>query len=106
MIEISDLRFNYSGSEFVLNIDQLMVQSGETLFDVCHKFDMMPDVLRKENNIQGELTAGTTLKVNQPVPIYLDENIQRMTMNLLKLFYRTMSVGTNTNTKRREDTKC
>jgi ABC-type lipoprotein export system ATPase subunit len=31
MIEISDLRFNYSGSEFALNIDQLLVESGETV---------------------------------------------------------------------------
>lgn len=31
MIEISDLRFNYSGSEFALNIDRLLVESGETV---------------------------------------------------------------------------
>jgi ABC-type lipoprotein export system ATPase subunit len=31
MIEVSDLRFTYSGSDFALHIDQLAVQSGETV---------------------------------------------------------------------------
>ncbi len=64
------------------------VQAGETIFDVCDKFDMLPNQVRKLNNLEGELIVGTTLKVEKPVFTYLDENIQRMTMNLRSNFTR------------------
>jgi hypothetical protein len=80
-------KFKWGGIERKKTISYT-VQSGETLFDICHKFDVMPGVLRKENNIEGELKAGTTLKIEAPVPLYLDENIQRMTMNLRSNFTR------------------
>jgi hypothetical protein len=80
-------KFKWGGIERKKTISYT-VQSGETLFDVCEKFDVMPSEVRAANNLTGELTAGTTLKIEQPVPMYLDENIQRMTMNLRSNFTR------------------
>lgn len=80
-------KFKWGGIERKENINYT-VASGETLFSVCSKFDMTPSTLRKLNNLAGELKAGASIKVQKPVLIYLDENIQRMTMNLRSNFMR------------------
>src|SRR5690606_11448402 len=80
-------KFKWGGIERKEQVNYT-VQAGETIFDVCDKFDMLPNQLRTLNNFEGELTAGTALKVEKPVFMYLDENIQRMTMNLRSNFTR------------------
>jgi hypothetical protein len=80
-------KFKWGGIERKTT-ESYTVQQGETLFDVCNKFYTTPSLLRKLNNLEGELQAGTTIQVEKAVPLYLDENIQRMTMNLRSNFTR------------------
>lgn len=80
-------KFKWGGIERKQNINYT-VAANETLFDVCAKFDMTPARLKELNGLKSDVTAGTSLKVEQPVPMYLDENIQRMTMNLRSNFVR------------------
>ena len=80
-------KFKWGGIERKQKINYT-VQANETLFDVCAKFDMTPAELRKVNSLKGDVISGLSLKVEQPVPMYLDENIQRMTMNLRSNFVR------------------
>ena len=80
-------KFKWGGIERKQRIEYTL-QANETLFDVCAKFDMTPAELRKVNGLTGDIKSGTTVKVDKPVPMYLDENIQRMTMNLRSNFVR------------------
>ncbi len=80
-------KFKWGGIERKQNLNYT-VAANETLFDVCAKFDMTPARLKELNGMKSDVAAGTNLKVEQPVPMYLDENIQRMTMNLRSNFVR------------------
>lgn len=80
-------KFKWGGIERKKRINYT-VQQNETLFDICDKFDMTPAALRQLNNLEGEVQAGLSLKIELPIPLYLDENIQRMTMNLRSNFVR------------------
>lgn len=80
-------KFRWGGIERKKTI-KYIVQEGETLFDICRKFSTMPSEVRKRNDLKGEVRPGATLGIDKAVPLYLDENIQRMTMNLRSNFTR------------------
>ncbi len=58
------------------------VQKGETKSSIAEKFKV------SEIDLPAEVKAGDNIKIYTPNPLYLDENILRMTMNLRSNFAR------------------
>lgn len=81
-------QFRWGGIERKDTIEYT-VKAGETLDSIAYRFDKTTEQLKQLNSLTtNEVAGGTKLKIEVPQWIYLDENIQRMTMNLRSNFGR------------------
>lgn len=81
-------KFQWGGVERKKTIDY-KVRSGETLADVAYNHNLTVSEVKAMNNLSSdEVSAGQTLKLEVARPMYMDENILRMTMNLRSNFGR------------------
>lgn len=78
-------KFKWGGIE-VKDTINYTIKSSEKVEDVAYHFNTTLDKLKALN--KGDIKPGATIKVEVPVPLYMDENIQRMTMNLRSNFAR------------------
>jgi len=74
-------KFKWGGIELKDTVNYT-VQAGETKEAIMQKFNL------SEIDLPAEVKAGDNLKILIPNPLYLDENILRMTMNLRSNFAR------------------
>jgi LysM repeat protein len=88
MYENAMTKFRWGGIERKKVIDYTLT-SGETLATVAYKHNQTVAQLKAYNKLAtDEVAVGTKLKIEVPQWIYLDENINRMTMNLRSNFGR------------------
>lgn len=74
-------KFKWGGIELKKNVDYT-VQTGDTKTSIAEKFGV------SESDLPDAVNAGDKLVIARPNPLYLDENILRMTMNLRSNFAR------------------
>lgn len=81
-------KFQWGGVERKKMIDY-KVKSGETLASVAYDHNLTVSEVKALNSLSSdEVAAGQTLKLEVARPMYMDENILRMTMNLRSNFGR------------------
>ena len=81
-------KFQWGGVERKKMIDY-KVGSGETLASIAYDHNLTVSEVKAMNNLSSdEVSAGQSLKLEVAVPMYMDENMLRMTMNLRSNFGR------------------
>lgn len=81
-------KFQWGGVERKMTINY-KVKANDNLADIAYAHNLTVAEVKAMNNLSGdEVSAGQALKLEVSKPIYMDENILRMTMNLRSNFGR------------------